>query len=198
MRDFSDSRSDDYRASVFFRHDIDYLGCVRNGPYLMQFHEEFGVPLAIFVRADGEEYKLSDARELVKEAQCRGISVGLHTSCYVHEDFLTVLNSERQDFGFEYGFLPTTFTIHGGSAPQYQGRRRQLVNHAEGNLGELGFCFTDCSPAYRSYTYVFQDCDRSEVSGERSLFSDFIAPPVFFPGGSNFLFLAHPSYWDLH
>lgn len=179
---------------LFFRHDIDYADCVKYGPDMLGIHLDTKVALSIFIRVDAEAYAPASARELVGMASKAGVLVGLHTSCYVHEDYLAALQRERRVFEDSFGFAPKAFTVHGlGSL--HLDRRTAFTQHATEHLEELGFLYSDCTATLRPYSHVFQDCDVDPISGQRSLYSDFLSPPLLPARRRNFLVLAHPCYW---
>lgn len=181
-------------SRVFFRHDIDYADCVTGAPAMLDINLSESVPISAFLRVDGEAYLPEHACGLVEIYRAKGVAFGLHTSCYVHEDYLGALERERSTFLKTYGFEARTFTVHGlGEA--HLARRMAFTAYAARHLRALGFDYSDCTPDLRPYHHVFQDCDRDPMTGGRAIFSDMASPPPLLRRGCNYLVLTHPCYW---
>ncbi|WP_123661384.1 hypothetical protein [Pusillimonas sp. NJUB218] len=181
-------------SRVFFRHDIDYAGCVTGAAAMLELNLNENIPIAVFLRVDGEAYAPEDAAALVETYRAKGVLFGLHTSCYVYEDYLGALERERLAFLKAYGFEPKTFTVH-GLGELHLARRLAFTSYAAKNLKALGFDYSDCTADLRPYHRVFQDCDRDPLTGERAVFSDMTKLPPLLRRGCNYLILTHPTYW---
>jgi hypothetical protein len=181
-------------SRMFFRHDIDYAGCVSGAGALLDVDREEGVPAAVFLRMDGEDYHPEEAIKMVEAYKGDNITFGLHTSCYTHENYLAALERERQIFARTLGFEARTFTVH-GLGKLHLHRRLAFTAYATAHLYELGFDYSDCTADLRPYHRVFQDCDRAPANGKRAIYSDMTKLPPLLRHGHNYLVLTHPCYW---
>ena len=193
---FTDPQSVAPATRIFFRHDIDYAGCVAGASALLDVNLKEQVPAAVFLRMDGEAYRPEEAINLVRTYKSNDITFGLHTSCYTHENYLSVLERERDTFLRTYGFEARTFTVH-GLGDQHLQRRLAFTAYAAANLAELGFDHSDCTADLRPYHLVFQDCDIDPVNGKRAIYSEMETLPPLMRYGHNYLVLTHPCYWKL-
>jgi hypothetical protein len=180
---------------IFFRHDIDYAGCVSNASILLDVNREEGVPAAVFLRMDGEGYHPEEAIEMVQAYKSDDIIFGLHTSCYTHVDYLSAFARERETFLRTYGFEARTFTVHGLGQLHLQ-RRLEFTSYATAHLTDLGFDASDCTADLRPYHLVFQDCDLDPVDGRRAIYTEMKTLPPLLPRCHNYLVLTHPCYWQ--
>lgn len=192
---FTDPQPVDLVTRIFFRHDIDYAACVSGAATLLDVNREEGVPVAVFLRMDGEEYHPEEAIEMVQAYKSDDITFGLHTSCYTHEDYLSALALERETFLRTYGFEARTFTVH-GLGQLHLKRRLEFTSYATAHLATLGFEYSDCTADLRPYHLVFQDCDLDPVDGRRAIYSEMETLPPLLRRGHNYLVLTHPCYWQ--
>jgi hypothetical protein len=181
-------------SRIFFRHDIDFASCVSGASALLDVNRDEQVPVAVFLRVDGEAYHPHEAIKVVDTYKCEDITFGLHTSCYTHEDYLAALERERETFSRTYGFEARTFTVH-GLGDQHLQRRLAFTAYAASHLSELGFDYSDCTADLRPYHLVFQDCDVDPANGRRAIYSDMETLPPLLRHGHNYLVLTHPCNW---
>lgn len=202
---FADTTTPDGRtARVRVRHDIDTAGCVANMTAMTALDAALGVPAAVYVRVDGEDYDPADARAGVERCRALGAEVGLHTACYVADDAPARFREEIDIFAACFGFAPTSFTMHGLGA--FRAAQREAFCAAViHRLPTYGMRFTDCRPEVRTYDYVFEDCHQATdgaagangAAGRtgRFLYDDFCAASGFLRRGRDHLVLTHPCYW---
>jgi hypothetical protein len=179
---------------IFVRHDIDTAKCVTNLPLLLSIDREMSVSAGIYFRVDDQEYRFSECRELIEEARQAGFHVGLHTTCYLKDDYMDAFRGETEKFEREAGFSPASFNAHGLGAYRLE-VRLNFYDEVALRMGEFGYEFSDCCPALRAYDYVAQDCYWDEERQARYLQNDFFHPKDYFSRGSRFLILTHPCYW---
>ena len=178
---------------VYVRYDIDTEACVAQAKSLLEIQSASGLPCGIYLRADEEDYPIASARGLSDWARGEGFEVGLHSSCYVEDDFEARFVEETERFADALGFRPSSFTVHGLGS--YRSDVRQAFTESAGrDPGRFGYAFSDCDPCQRQYDYVIQDC-HLDAEGRRFIYGDAIAVPPFFSGNRDYLILVHPCYW---
>lgn len=204
---FTDTTIPDGRtARIRVRHDVDTPGCIANMVAMVTLDASLGVPAAIYVRVDGDDYDPGAAKEAVGRCRALGADVGLHASCYLADDAWGRFRQEIAVFTNHFGFAPASFTMHGLGA--YRAAERQAFCAAVVHrLADFGMRFTDCRPEVRSYDHVFEDCHlvdgyasaapgmTAAGAGRRCLHPDFAAIPRFLRRGLDYLVLTHPCYW---
>jgi hypothetical protein len=180
---------------VFLRHDVDTALCTTRLRAIADANLETGTRAGIFFRVDDEEYRMRDHRALAAELYGEGFEVGLHTACYVDDDYLGRLRREAEKFANEVGFAPSTFTVHGLGLFRWEVRQRFYEEIAD-CLAKFGFAFSDCHPSLRAYDYVIEDCHRDTTTGARFIYEDFERLPLFLRPAHDYLVLTHPCYWS--
>ncbi|MDH7499443.1 MAG: hypothetical protein QHH30_03570, partial [candidate division NC10 bacterium] len=180
-------------ANLYVRHDVDTADCMRNLALLLDVDRELGVPAGVFLRADGREYALEKHRERIGSYRAAGLEIGLHTVCYLEEDYLGALQRETERFSRALGFRPSSFTVH-GLGPHRMDARLRFCQEISARLREFGYSFSDCSPHLRAYDYTIHDSHWSQEARSRFIYSDFLhLSPL--RGGRNYILLTHPGYW---
>jgi hypothetical protein len=182
------------RAHIFVRHDIDTNTCIQKMHLLLDIDQDLGIPAGVYFRADDREYRLSDYRNVIQALRSRRLEIGLHTLCYLEDDYLSALGRETGKFYDELGFKPRSFTVH-GLGPQRLEARLRFYEEVAPRLGEFGYEFCDCHSLWRRYNYVIEDCHRDEGKEALCIYDDFSEPPSFLGLGENLLILTHPCYW---
>jgi hypothetical protein len=183
------------RGLVIVRHDVDTAACVEGLAALLDVDRAHGVPAAIFLRTDGGDYDPLRAASIVRRYRdTPGLTFGLHTSCYLHDDFMGALERETRTFEEVFGFPPDTFTVHGLGSVRADVRRR-FVATVSRDLGAAGFSFSDCHPDLRRYDYVVEDCHLDTETGARFVYDDIVEAPGWIARGEVCLLLTHPCYW---
>jgi hypothetical protein len=181
-------------AHLFVRHDIDTAACMRNMPLLLEIDRELGVRAAVFLRADEEEYRLDGHRQAIQVYRDAGLEIGLHTLCYLEDDYLSALKRETRHFTHALGFSPASFTTHGMGSFRLEVRQR-FYQEIHGRLGEFGYTFTDCCARLRAYDYTIHDSYWDDKRGSRFIYDDFLACRPLLLRGRDYLLLTHPGYW---
>jgi hypothetical protein len=182
------------RAALFVRHDIDTAACVRSMNVLLGIDAALGITPGIYFRADRAEYELAACREQARRYRAAGFEVGLHTSCYVDDDFLQTFRAETRAFVDVFGFAPTSFTVHGLGQQRFD-TRLKFYGEICGRLTEFGYRFSDCCEQQRSYDYVFHDSHFDKIRGERFIYDDLNGRNFPFVPGKSYVLLTHPCYW---
>ena len=180
-------------ASLFVRHDIDTKRCIQNMALLLDIDRELGVPAGVYFRAEGEEYALASYQGEIQAYRAAGLEIGLHTLCYLEEDYLDAFRRETEVFRHAVGFSPATFTVH-GLGPFRMDVRLRFCEEICARLGEFGYTFSDCCSHLRTYDYTIHDSHWNKEAGVRFIYNDFFDfPPLL--GGRNYILLTHPGYW---
>ena len=136
------------------------------------------------------EYHPNQLAGMVSTYRETGVEFGLHTSCYVEDDYLGTFRTESERFAKTFGFAPRSFTVHGLGDCRYETRLR-FGEEIIPRLEEFGYVFTDCNQTLRTYDYVISDCHLEATSGRRYIYNDFLRLPRFFAPGFNYLVLTH-------
>lgn len=191
----SHSNLDNRQANVYFRHDIDTLNCVKNLPSLVEIDEKNGIVPGIFFLVSNETYLLSSCKEIANYLHQQGFPVGLHTVCYLNDDYLDQFQREIDIFTDTFGFRPDTFNAHGLGTVRLE-TRLKFYDEIAVRYQEFGFQYSDCCPKLREYRHVFEDCHWDKEKSSRYLKKDFFDPLSSLEAG-NVLVLTHPCYWTL-
>ncbi len=183
-------------ATLFVRHDIDTAECMRGLRTLLDVDRELGVAAGVYLMADSKAYRLADHREEIAACRAAGFEIGLHTACYVHDDYFAALGAETRAFADALGFLPRSFTVHGLGQHRLDVRLK-FYEEARGRMGEFGYTFTDACPELRAYDYVFEDCHWDDARQARFVYDDIAGRRFPFERGRSYLLLTHPCYWTM-
>ncbi len=163
---------DGSRTHVFVRHDIDTSACIQKMHLLLDIDHDLGVPGGVYFRVDDREYRLSDYRNIIQTLRSRRLEIGLHTLCYLEDDYFSALRRETRKFYDDLGFKPRSFTVH-GLGPQRLEMRLRFYEEVAPRLGEFGYEFCDCHALWRSYNYIIEDCHREEGKEGLCIYNDF-------------------------
>jgi hypothetical protein len=194
IHDFVSGKPKEDKINFFLRHDIDTKGCIENMSLLLDLNKKYNIHSGVYFRVDDDEYRLGDYREVVNKCKNQGFEVGLHTVCYVKDDFMKEFVRETEKFIDETGIIPESFTVHGLGEFRVETRKIFYEEIAK-RINEFGYTFTDCHKKFRKYDYVIQDCNLIVEKQQRYIFDDFINRPPFFKKGGEYLILTHPCYW---
>ena len=183
----------DGNIRVYSRHDLDTASCVENLPLLLEVDECNGIVPGIFFLVNDQTYSLASCRGLATSLREKGHVVGLHTVCYLEDDYLGAFQREIDKFTAEIGFRPQTFNAHGLGKQRLETRLKFYEEISE-RYAEYGFSYSDCCPRMRFYQHVIEDCHWDEKISKRYVKDDFIHPRQYL-GGEKCLILTHPCYW---
>jgi len=182
------------KISILIRHDIDTLDCIRNMTVLLEEDLRYGFIPCVYLRVDREAYSIREWRTLLDAYQKKGVPFGLHSTCYIHDNYLERFRQETKIFIEETGIIPKSFTLHG--LGQYCLKNRIAFISKARRIGkENSYVMTDCSKDYVSYDYVLHDSHWDEASQRRYILKDFEEIPLF-SRGKSYLVLTHPCYWE--
>jgi hypothetical protein len=182
------------KINIFIRHDIDNKQCILNLPSILEIERSQKKFSGIYLRVDDAEYCVAEYKHEINSLINEGFEVGLHTVCYLKEDYLAEFRRETEKLSDELGFRPRSFTVHGMGGIRLT-ERLQFCEEIVSKIGEFGYQFTDCHEKVLSYDYVIEDCHWDEVKKARYIYDDFVRLPSFFKRGRNYLILTHPCYW---
>jgi hypothetical protein len=140
--------------------------------------------------------------DIVSEFRPHGMIFGLHTECYLFDDWRSRLDFEIRRFEEELGFRPCTLNAHGGFPHRQKQRLAFYSAMTRQELYRLGFQFSDLHFGLRAYDSIVEDCHATGPSSgpedyrpeRRRLLSDFAVLPPRRDGRSS-LVLTHPGYW---
>jgi len=186
----------------FVRHDIDTPNCLQKLPLLLDIALDLDVRPACFLRVDCEAYDLSLAKSAIRSYSESGIVFGLHSECYLDDDWDSRLAREVKRFKDVLGFQPIVVNAHGYGQYRIDTRLEFYEGLNAGRAQAHGFSFTDVGNTPRDYEVQIQDCHhigtsplRNELHAEqRQILNDFIKLP---PPGlyKKAILLTHPGYW---
>jgi hypothetical protein len=162
---------------------------------LIDIDKELKVPSGIYFRADETEYKLVDFRKEIQRYQASGFAIGVHTVCYLDDDYLGAFKHETELFSKTLGFAPASFTVHGLGQHRMDWRMR-FTNHIRTHLQDFGYKMSDCSEELRYYDHVIHDCHWDAERASRYMLNDFMYSDDLFLKAKNYVVLTHPCYWE--
>ena len=188
------TQAKDNKIHIILRHDIDTSDCLKKMFFLLEEDLKWGLRPSVYLRVDGEEYCLKDWKGLIEEYHLKGVSFGLHSLCYVNQDYLEVFRNETKKFILETEIVPKSFTLHGLGEYGME-NRRQFIEKVKTIALENGYQVTDCSQDFISYDYVIHDSHWDNANQKRFILEDFVRLPKFSKGRC-YLVLTHPCYWS--
>jgi len=179
---------------IFVRHDIDTQQCMRNLPEIIKIDERLRIESGIYLRIDDEEYSVRDHREMFLQYKEHGFEIGLHSLCYLKENYSQEFQRETDKFKNYMGFQPRSFSVHGVGSFRLETRMKfyQEVIHW---LHQMGYETGDI-PTLRSYVHTIHDC-HLDNENRRFLYDDFLYFPNLSLRGSRYLIMTHPCYWKV-
>ena len=183
------------KVNVYIRHDIDTSKCIKNLNNMLKIDEIYGVAgkIAVYFRVDDQEYSLKKIRSDIKAYYNSGFEIGLHSQCYIKDDYIAEFKRETNKFSDDTGLEPKSFTVHGLGSFRLETRLKFYKEVAK-IYPKYGYQFGDI-PQLRRYDYVIQDCHLDETK-KRFIYDDFFNLPKFFRQGVKYLVLTHPCYWE--
>ena len=183
------------KVNFFFRHDIDYDTCIENFHAKAEIDLSYDIPAAYYLRCDEIDYNLEQYKDKILYYKNQGLHFGLHTVCYLQDDFIKEFKRETEYFTDILGFRPTTFTVHG--LKEKRENRIQFGNLIPKKMYQLGYHFTDCNAKFRFYHFVVSDVYYNyEIQRKiTNLYEDFKIFSPFMLRGRCYLVLTHPCYW---
>lgn len=200
--DFDSDQSLDQFRNWYIRHDIDMPECLSQVEMFLDFELGLGLKPACFIRINSPAYENKKIVHLVKKYSDLGVIFGLHSECYLDDLWRERFEIEISIFREIYGFVPSTFNVHGFGAHRLRERLQFYDFMTHEKVLEYGFSYSDLHNGLRDYKYCIQDSNASTPSSlledyrpeRRQLFNDFlITPPI--KKGTKGLILTHPGYW---
>lgn len=186
----------------YVRHDLDESDCLSRAAEIIKLDLKYGVRPGVFLRAQSDAYSLEDARTLMAEFSDEGVVFGLHSECYLSDDWLSRLREEVEIYQKTLNTSPFAINAHGYGEYRLNIRQKFYRGITPELLSQLGIKLNDCGTGNRRYQYVIEDCHRPFANPSHSknslynryILNDFkILPPLGFV--SQGLILAHPCYW---
>lgn len=194
--DYSDRTAPPTGLRWYARHDIDTESCVRNFSTMVDLELQLGLKVDTFIRVDALDYDPSSMISIVNCYMQKGVEFGLHTSCYLHQDYKAALFHELNTFKSHFGFAPKGVTFH-GLGDLCRDRRDQAVHFLAISYKDLGFDYADVPGAQLHWHYVLQDCNLTGDGGRRQLDLAWLEAEFFSGKPLDVLILTHPCYWEL-
>lgn len=202
--DFNETSVGKGERAWFVRHDLDEPSCLVNAPALIRLALQRGVRPGVFIRVHSGCYRPEDARSLLTEFSCEGVVFGLHSECYLSDDWLQRLMKEVDSYRSALGVNPFAVNAHGYGSYRLNVRHEFYRGMTPERMEHLGIRLNDCGSGSRRYGYHIQDCHSTRGSAsvediafrDRCILSDFQMLP---PRGwvTTGLILTHPCYWML-
>lgn len=192
LENFSKKRRQD-KVNILLRHDIDTSDCIRKMSLLLEEDLNYHFIPSVYLRVDGEAYSLHDWKALIEEYSQKGVPFGLHSTCYVYQNYIETFKEETKKFIDETGMIPKSFTLH-GLGEQGIKNRMEFISKVKKIAKMNGYLMTDCSNDYISYDFVMHDSHWNGLNQKRYILDEFANIPLF-PKGKHYLILTHPCYW---
>lgn len=179
--------------NIYLRHDIDNEKDVKNLEYMISILLSMEIRSAIYVRMDRLEYDPIQLRDYLQDLRANGYEIGIHTSCYLYDNYMDVFKEETDAFHHLFGFTPTSFTIHGMGQVRWD-VRMAFLSSIKLEMKSLGYSF--CDTLDITYNHVIQDCHGGPDFKNRYIMRDFKLLPLSLKNGEIYLILTHPGYWS--
>jgi hypothetical protein len=200
LLNFSDKSAALGKRAWYIRLDLDTSACVENAPFVIETVLKYGVRPGVFLRTTAEDYEISAAKLLFDRYEPEGVLFGLHSECYLDDDWRARLDLEVAAYLQVIGAAPSAINAHGHGAVRRKVRAAFYASLTSDFLEQYGSPLNDCGTGDRSYGLIVQDCHfderflRETEKKRRFLLSDFRDPP---PTGvrAAILILVHPTYW---
>jgi len=181
------------KIHIILRHDVDTSDCIKKMGLLLEEDLKWGFRPSVYLRVDEEEYSLGDWKVFIEEYHLKGVPFGLHSVCYVNQNYLETFRHETKKFILKTGIVPKSFTLHGLGEYGME-NRLQFIKTAKEVAIDNGYRVTDCSEDFISYDYVMHDSHWDMANQKRYIMKEFIRLPNF-SKGKYYLILTHPCYW---
>ncbi len=192
--DYSDRGAPPMGLRWYARHDIDTVPCVENYGQICDLELDLGLKVDTFIRVDALDYDPKSMKQIVDTYSSKGIEFGLHTTCYLHEDYENALVQELKLFEDCYGFTPKGLTFHG--LGQLHRVRRDAAEHfLRVRYKDLGLTYADVPGVQVHWHHVLQDCNLAGVGDLRELDLAWFNAEFFQDKPVDILVLTHPCYW---
>jgi len=182
------------RDWIFVRHDIDTQQCMKNLSEIINIDGRLMVKSGIYLRIDDEEYSVRDHRDMLLQYRERGFEIGLHSLCYLKENYSKEFQRETEKFKYDMGFQPRSFSVHGVGSFRLE-TRMKFYEEVVHWLHPMGYETGDI-PTLRSYVHVIHD-SHLDAENRRFLYDDFFHLPDLSFRGNCYLIMTHPCYWKV-
>ena len=200
--DFDNVGQSEVKRKWYVRHDLDESDCLSRAAELIRLDLKYGVRPGVFIRVQSDAYSLDNARALMAEFLDEGVMFGLHSECYLSDDWLSRLRAEVEIYHKILGTTPFAVNAHGYGDYRFKIRQKFYSGMTPELMNELGIRLNDCGTGNRRYQYIIEDCHRpfgdlphNKIDlYNRCILTDFkmLPPPGFVSQG---LILTHPCYW---
>jgi hypothetical protein len=200
--DFDNVNKSKGKRKWYVRHDLDESDCISRASELIRLDLKYGVRPGVFLRVKSDVYNLDDANALMAEFLDEGVVFGLHSECYLSDDWLSSLREEIEVYKTTFNTTPFAVNAHGHGEYRLNIRQQFYRGLTSELLNQLGIKLNDCGVGNRLYQYTIEDCHRPFTSSPlnkiepygRCILTDFkiLPPPDYVSQG---LILTHPCYW---
>jgi hypothetical protein len=178
---------------VYVRHDIDTEMCIKMLPNMIEIDRSFNVVPGVFFIVNNEAYQIEQCRNIARDLKDKGCVVGLHSTCYLKDDYLTEFRREIDIFESVIGYRPDTFNVHGFGNHRLEARLA-FYKDISRCYSDFGFEYSDCWSEMREYKYTIEDCHWCHSLAKRYVKDDIKYPQRYLKTGNNLL-MTHPCYW---
>lgn len=200
--DFDNVSVGEGKRKWYVRHDLDESDCLSRAAELIRLDLKYGVRPGVFFRVQSDAYSLDNARTLMAEFLDKDLVLGLHSECYLSDDWYSRLREEVEIYQRTLNITPFAVNAHGYGEYRLNIRQKFYRGITPELLNQLGIKLNDCGTGNRCYQYIIEDCHRPFVNPphnkinlyNRCILTDFKKlPPLGFV--SQGLILTHPCYW---
>ena len=179
------------RVNLVLRHDVDFDP--RRLFAMTELEVRSGVRSTVYVRTDGEAYRVQDFQDPLRELARQGFEIGLHSSAFREDSPGWAFLEEVRIFRESLGFAPAVMTTHGFHpftlkvAVRQERFLRELSRHRVAGILSNEF------PGY-GFDLTITDSNFSPGRIYTYLTEEFPRLPSY-PVGRRVQLLTHPEYW---
>lgn len=181
--------------NFLLRHDIDTHECIESFEYLLEIDKKHNIKSGVYFRVDNKEYKLSDYKDKILKYKEANFEIGLHTVCYVEDDYKKRFFEELNEFEKALGFKASSFTVHGLGEYKLDNRNLFYDDVAKVGLDKYHMNFSDCCRKYMVYDKYIIDCNFDEQLQQRYINDDWFELEKSLNKEHTILIMTHPCYW---
>ncbi len=177
------------KYGVCLRHDID-CGSAKRTEALCAVESALNLRSSVHFLVDDVIYDLNGVRETAKRLHGAGFDVGLHSQCWLQENYELAFEKELERFSEVFGFRAETYSQH-GAWPRDAGseERRAEMRSRERELAKR-HSLVGCD-----YKYDIVIEDSARLGKPVPINEDFRSPERYICRGDVALLLTHDCYW---
>lgn len=180
--------------NIYLRHDIDHMRDLKMLPAILDIEIDCKVRSISYIKCDDENYLLTDAQSIVRKYLEKGHLFGLHSTCYMYDDFIGKFEDEIFRFKEVFLFNPLFFNMHGNGDTRYA-IKCEFREFIRSRVKQYGFLLSDDFPEFFKNRLTIHDCSGGPDFNKRFLKEDFFNLPSFLKTGDRINIVTHPGYW---